>query len=330
MKTALVTGATGHLGNVLVRELLREGFAVKVLVLPNDPLQIALRGLPVMICYGNVLDKKSLFDALEGVQVVFHLAAKILLAPDKDRSVWQINVEGTRNVANLCLAQNIERFIHCSSHHALQHKPYHLPFDEQRPLALHDRADYHRAKAQAEALILDLVGKGLNAVIVSPGTLIGPYDYQPSIFAKALIDFYSGKIPVLMEGLSDYADVRDVAQGIIAAYRNGSKGERYLLTGWMLSMRDLPALIEQVTGKKMPTRVLPLWVMYMLLPFIKVGAWWKGIPPLFTREMLEASQSNPDVRHEKAAQAFGFQPRSLQESFQDAFAWYKAQGWIKE
>jgi dihydroflavonol-4-reductase len=329
MKTVLVTGGTGRLGNVLVKELVKEGFKVKVLVLPNDRLVESIEGVDCEIITGSVLDTGSVTQALQGVDVVFHLATKILLAPDTDHSVWNIIVEGTRNVATCCLEKGVDRLIHCSSHHALIHEPYSSALDETRPLALNDTSTYHRAKAHSEAFVLDLIAKGLKAVIVSPGTLLGPDDYEPSIFGQALIDLYNGKIPILMEGLSDYSDVRDVSSGMIAAYRKGIIGERYLLTGFMLNMKDLSKMVGEITGKRTPKTILPLWLMYGLLPMIDLFAKIQGRKALFTKEMLKASQSNPHVSHQKAKEALGFSPRDLKESFKDTFDWYKKMEYIK-
>jgi len=329
MKTVLVTGGTGRLGNVLVKELVKEGFKVKVLVLPDDRLIESLENTDCEISEGSVLDCNSVRKALEGVDVVFHLASKILLAPDVDHSVWNIIVEGTRNVATCCLEKGVDRMIHCSSHHALVHEPYTSPLDETRQLALNDTSTYHRAKAHSEAFVLELVSKGLKAVIVSPGTLLGPEDYEPSIFGQALIDLYNGKIPVLMEGLSDYSDVRDVSIGMIAAYKKGIIGERYLLTGFMLSMKDLSKMVAKITGKKTPQIILPLWLMYAILPVTQFFAKIRGKKSLFTKEMLKASQSNPFVSHQKAKEALGFNPRKLEESFKDTFDWYRKMEYIK-
>ena len=141
--------------------------------------------------------------------------------------------------------------MHCSSHAALEAKPFDEPFDETRRLALNEETVYHRSKAHAEKEILNLVNSGLPAVIVNPGTITGPYDFEPSILGKALIDFIHGKVPFLMEGVSDYADVRDIVNGIIEASKSGRVGERYLLTGEMLPMKKLPGLLSEITGKKL-------------------------------------------------------------------------------
>ncbi|MDE0853146.1 MAG: NAD-dependent epimerase/dehydratase family protein [Nevskia sp.] len=247
---------------------------------------------------------------------------------DRDGSIRAVNVEGTRTVAEACLKRGI-RLVHCSSHHALVRHPLHQPLDESRPLALDEPCDYHRCKALAEQLIQQLVReRGLDAVVVSPGTMIGPEDYEPSLMGKALIDLYHRRIPLLMEVVSDYVDVRDVAAGMIAAAQNGRRGERYLLTGEVLDLRTIGGYWQELTGVAIPRKVMPLWVAWALLPFTTLAARLSGKPPLFTPGVLRASVSNSVVSHAKAAAELGFAPRGTRQSLADALQFYRAQGWV--
>ncbi|MEM6726179.1 MAG: NAD-dependent epimerase/dehydratase family protein [Bacteroidota bacterium] len=323
MKKILVTGGDGRMGNVLVRHLLDRDYQVRVMALdPSNPTQ-SLAGLPIEMVKGDVRNVPEVQAALDGIDIVFHLAAKISLYPDRDGSVWATNVEGTRNMASLALEAGVEKFIHCSSHAALEKHPYDIPLDETRPLAFDDKTVYHRSKAHGEQVILDFIEKGLPALIVNPGTIIGPYDFGTSLIGQALIDLVNGKLSVIMEGSSDYSDARDVADGMIGAMEKGEVGERYFLTGHLLTMRELAQLLEKITQQKMPKTVLPIWMMYALLPFIQFGAWLKGEKALFTKDMLYAAQSNPVVLHDKAKAAFGFEPRALELAFSDSIQWYK-------
>ncbi|MEO1654987.1 MAG: NAD-dependent epimerase/dehydratase family protein [Bacteroidota bacterium] len=330
MKKVLVTGGNGRLGNVLVRQLLEDQHQVEVLLAPHHQDKKPLEGLEVQYRVGDVRDRAALAPAIAGKEWVFHLAAKIWLHPDKDKSTEMINREGARLVAELCLESGVERLIHCSSHHALSMEPQDQPVDENNALALDEVVTYHRTKAEGEVAVLEQVKKGLDAVIVNPGSIIGPHDYAPSLFVQALSDFYNGKIPFLMEGMTDYADVRDISRAIIQAAHKGRTGERYLLTGWMVDMKDLPALVEKVSGKKMPKRILPLWLMYTLLPLIQLGSRVSGKPALFTRDMLKAAQSNPVISHEKARKELNYQPRSLEDTFKATLDWCRQMNWIKD
>lgn len=324
---AAITGGGGRLGCALARVLLERGDRVRVLE-PGSGSPASLAGLDVELIRGSVLSDIDVARLLDGVDVVFHLAAKVDLGKDRDGSIRKVNVDGTRNVATACAGRHI-RLVHCSSHHALVRHPLDQPLDESRPLALDEPCDYHRSKAHAEKLIQELVReRGLDAVVVSPGTMIGPWDYEPSLMGKALLELYHRRIPVLMEVVSDYVDVRDVAAGMIAAATSGRRGERYLLTGAVHDLRTICGIWQELTGVPVPRTVLPLWVGWAMLPFAMVSARLTGKPPVFTPGVLRASVSNTVVSHAKAHAELGFEPRSTREALADALAFYRAQGWL--
>ena len=320
---ALVTGGGGRLGNVLVRRLLENG--QKVRVLEPGTLPESLAGLDIEFMSGSVLDTGEVARATDGVDVVYHLAAKIDLSPKKDPMMYIINVEGTRNVVDACLSSGL-RLVHTSSHHALEREPLDQPLTEDKPLALNEKCEYHRSKAIGETIVLDACERGLDAVIVNPGSMIGPHDYEPSMIGAVLIDLYFGRVPVLLEMLSDYVDVRDVADGMIAAAEKGRTGERYFLTGEVIPVREMVSLYGELTGAKVPTRALPLWVGWVLLPFALAGSAVTKKEPFITADMLRASVSNDVVSHDKAHRELGYAVRPLRESLTDAVAWYRERG----
>lgn len=327
MPTYAVTGASGRLGNVLVRHLLARGDEVRALVMPGDPQARSLDELAVTKVEGSVLDRAALDRLLDGVDGLFHLAALIDLGSDRSGRVWSINVEGTTHAAAAARQAGI-RMVHSSSHAALQRWPLEQPLDEQRPLALDEKCPYHRAKAHAEQRVLAAVEQGLDAVICSPATLTGPYDFAPSLFGGALIDLWKGKIPILLDVVCDYADTRDVADAMITAMAKGRKGERYLLSGEVLDMLELTAILHEVTGRKMPKRSLPLWVGWAALPFsLAIGA-LTGKPPVFTPGVLRAAVFNRVVKHDKAAAELDFRPRPMRESLPDTIEWFRSRGWL--
>lgn len=322
---ALVTGGGGRLGNVLVRRLLETGHQVRVLE-PGKPPE-SLDGLEIEFVSGSVIEPGDVAGAVEGVDVVYHLAAKIDLRPKKDPMMVPINVDGTRTVVEACLSRGL-RLVHTSSHHAVVREPLDEPLTEERPLALDEKCDYHRSKAIGETIVLDACARGLDATIVNPGSMIGPHDYEPSMIGAALIDMYFGRVPVLLELLSDYVDVRDVADGMIAAAEKGRVGERYFLTGDVIPIMEMVSLYGELTGAKVPTRALPLWVGWVLLPFALAGSALKKQDPFITADMLRASVSNTVVSHDKAHRELGYTIRPLRESLTDAVAWYRQRGWL--
>lgn len=328
MKVA-VTGGGGRLGCAVVRQLLERGDRVRVLE-PGQGTPASLRGLDVELVQGSVLSADAVAAFVEGVDLVIHIAAKINLDRDRDGSIQAINVDGTRLVAEACLARGL-RMAHCSSHHALELKPFHLPHDENKPLALKDPCDYHRTKALGQELVQGMVReRGLNATIFNPGSMIGPQDYEPSLLGKALIDLYHRRIPALMEVVSDYVDARDVAAGAIAAAERGRTGECYLLTGIVHEMREFLDMWQAVSGVATPKVILPIWVGWVALPVTLATARLTGKPPLFSAGVLRAAVSSRVVLHDKARRELGFNPRPARESLADAFAFYQSQGWLDQ
>jgi dihydroflavonol-4-reductase len=299
----------------------------QVRVLEPGGLPESLAGLDIEFQSGSVLDSGDVARAVDGADVVYHLAAKIDLSPRKDPMMYRINVDGTRKVVDACLSRGL-RLVHTSSHHALVREPLDQPLTEDKPLALDEKCQYHRSKAIGETIVLDACERGLDAVIVNPGSMIGPHDYEPSMIGAALIDMYFGRVPVLLELLSDYVDVRDVADGMIAAAEKGRRGERYFLTGDVIPIMEMVSLYGELTGAKVPTRALPLWVGWALLPFALAGSAVTKKPPFITADMLRASVSNEVVSHEKARRELGYTIRSLRESLGDAVAWYRERGWL--
>ncbi len=326
MPQVTVTGASGRLGCTLVRALLAHGDQVRVLE-HGSGIPASLQGLDVDIVYGSVLDKQAVDAAIGDAQIVYHLAAKVELDRDLDGSVVAINVEGTRNVAAACLHRGI-RMVHTSSHHALVLQPLNVPLDESRPLALDHPCFYHRSKAQGEALIQTMVQQGLNAVIVNPGTITGPQDFEPSMLGQGLIDLANGKLPALLNIASDCADVRDIAAAMITAATAGRTGERYLLSGEPAPMRELAQLWSDISGCKVPRVFLPLWFGWFIIPFTIASARLTRRKPLFTPNMLRASICNDVVCCDKAKRELGYRPRPLQASLQDAFDFYQQEGWL--
>lgn len=323
-----VTGGSGRLGCALVRSLLAQGHKVRVLEPAAEP-PASLQGLAVEWVSGSVLDPQAVAHAVADAGVVYHLAAKINLDRDHDGSVQAINVEGTRCVATACGERGL-RMVHCSSHHALVLEPLNEPLDESKPLALDHVCAYHRSKAQGEQLVSEWVARGLDAVIVNPGTLIGPLDFAPSLLGQGLIDLYHGKLPALLNITTDCADVRDVAAAIMVAAERGRRGERYLLSGDPLPMREMAKIWQAVSGCDLPRWYLPLWFGWLVVPFTVAAARLAGREPLFTPNMLRASVSNEVICIDKAARELDFRPRPAAESLRDAFAFYQQQGWLGE
>jgi dihydroflavonol-4-reductase len=327
--SALVTGASGHIGANLVRALLGQGRRVRTLVHKQSA---ALDGLPVDIVRADLLDGDSVMRACARVCTVFHLAGKISAGWESDADVNAINVNGTRNVVEACLSVGVRRLVHFSSIQALSAGRDSKILDETCDLVPPDdrtRGAYDRAKAEAERLVLGAGGRGLDAVIVNPTAILGPFDFQRSPMGDVLAALGRGGLPALVAGgACDFVDVRDVVDGALAAERNGRRGERYVLSGTRLSLVELAQRWATVTGQPAPRFAVPMGLARLAAPLAPALARWRGRRPLFTSESLRVLRTQPRASHGKAERELGYRPRSIDETLRDTCAWMKTQGWL--
>jgi dihydroflavonol-4-reductase len=317
-----VTGASGHLGNVVCRLLLEKGFSVNAFYHFDRK---ALEELTVNVIQGNVLNQENLSDLLQGCDAVIHCAAIISIHGDPTGIVFKTNTEGAKNVAEVSKKLGVKKIIHVSSVHSVMEHPLDLPFDETRPLKQEDAYAYDYSKARGEQLVFETIKNSeTEAVVVRPSLIVGPYDFKPSEIGKALLDFYDEKIPVLTAGGYNYIDVRDVANSIVAALDKGRNGEIYHLTGKYYTVKQLAETVKKVTEKKVPEMVLPFWLLKISLPFIRLQSKLAGAAPVFTIEALDALKyGHTNMVSTKAQKELGHKFRPLEESIADFYEWMK-------
>jgi len=326
-KTTVVTGASGHIGANLVRALLAEGRPVRVLLHVD---RRAIDGLEVEVAEGDVCDLKSLCAAFAGADVVYHLAARISLSMGEWPLLESINVVGTRNIVEACLRSGVRRLVHFSSIHALVQEPMDMPVDELRPLAESSRyPPYDRSKAAGEKEVRKGIQRGLDAIIINPTAVVGPYDHAPSHFGQALLTLTRGRLPALVDGGFNWVDARDVVQGAMRAEEHAATGARYLLSGHWASMCDLASMVEEISGVASPKLVCPLWLAPVGTPFASIYASITRTRPLYTRASLIAMRSNRNMSYEKAARDLGYNPRPLRDSIGDTLRWFAENGYLR-
>lgn len=318
----LVTGAAGHLGNVLVRELLARGERVRVLILPGEDTD-SLEGLPVERVEGNVLNVDSLRAAMRDVDVVFHLAALVSITEDKAHLLQAVNVDGTRNVIEAGKGTNIKKLIYTSSIHALERPPIGVPITEKQAFDPHNPAgSYDRTKAQASLLVQQAARAGMDTNIICPTGVIGPFDYRRSEMGNLILSFMRKRVSFLIDGAFDFVDVRDVALGQILARDRGQPGQTYLLGGERIELKVLHDLVQKVTGKVTPVITFPLPIALIIAPMAELYYKLAKTRPSFTRYSLETVVSNSDIRSDKAKTELGYQPRMLASSVADTVRWW--------
>jgi dihydroflavonol-4-reductase len=318
----LVTGGAGHLGNVLVRELLARGERVRVLILPGEDTT-SLEGLGIERIEGNVLDIDSLARAMQDIDVVFHLASLVSITEDKTGMLEAVNVGGTQNVIDAAKQTHIKKLIYTSSIHALERPPQGVmiselcAFDADNPAGAYDRS-----KAQASLLVERAAEEGLDCRIVCPTGVVGPFDYRHSEMGELILSWMQKRINLLVKGSFDFVDVRDVAKGHILACDKGERGETYILGGEKIELTLLHKLVQKVIGKEIPPITFPLPIAKIIAPIAELYYKITKTPPRFTKYSIETVFSNSDISSEKAKVELGYRPRTLAQSVADTVAWW--------
>lgn len=324
---AAVTGASGHIGNNLVRHLLERGHQVRALVHRN---RLPLEGLSAEMVTADILDADSLARAFQGAEVVFHLAGLISIMESDSRRLLQVNLQGTRNVIAACRRVGVRRLVYTSSIEALLQPGGANPLDER---AIVNPAGpwsaYSRSKHLATQEVLQAAGDGLEVVVVYPTAVVGPNDWQPSLLGRSIIDFAHRRLACLVDGGFDFVDARDVAAGLLLAAERGQSGEGYLLGGQYLSIRAMAATLARCTGVAPPRLVLPdsLARLAALLapPFYRLS----GAAARFTPQSLRMLSERRQVLHRKAHDRLGYLPRRAEEAFCGAVEWFAENGRIR-
>ena len=316
----LVTGATGHVGNVLVRKLLERGEQVRALILPGESHE-SIHGLNVEAAEGDVLNLDSVFESMQGVKGIFHLAGVISIMPGPNAFVRKVNVDGTKNILRAAQEMNVSKLVYTSSIHAIQRVEdgvidESVPYDMKNPYGAYDRS-----KAEATLEVLNAAQTGLEAVVTCPTGVIGPYDFRGSMMGAVIHDAATAKPALYVDGAYDFVDVRDVADGLISAAENGKRGESYILSGQKISIRYLLETVREITGKHFFQMKIPFDLARFAAIFTPMYYRFANATPRFTPYSLEVLQSNSNISHAKATRELGYSPRTLYESIKDTVKW---------
>ncbi len=319
----VITGATGHLGNVLVRQLVKLGKRVRAVVLPGEDCSVFL-DLDIEIVRGDVRDLASLIRAFKGADRVYHLASLISITPGERDLLDDINVRGTENVLEACRQNRVRRLIYTSSVHAFAPLAPDTIMQEDDPIdPLLALGDYGKTKARATLSVLAANDKELQTIVVHPAAIIGPFDYRPSKLGQMMIRVVKGKFPVQPQGAYNFVDVRDVVQGEILAGEKGVPGQNYILSGETHTLGDFFERVCASAGRtwsaiRIPQRLVE-WAA-------RVSEWLSRAThkePLFTPEALEILRTNTLMSHDKASRVLGYKPRPLDETIRDEVHWFK-------
>lgn len=328
MPIDLVTGGSGFIGRHLVTALRAGGASVRILDLaPADDLDAGVEFVP-----GSILDAQHLDAAMKDVRRVYHLAG-IAKLWSRDRADFErINAEGTTMVLRAAAAHHVERVVHCSTEAILlpKHRGDGAPIDETGQPALSDMpGPYTRSKLRAEQSVAAAAQRGLNALIVNPTVPIGPGDHNLTPPAAMLSMFLNGQSPAYLDCVLNLVDVRDVAAGMVLAAERGRTGERYILGGENLALRDLLILLERISARPMPKRAVPPWLALASAAVTEsVADYLTRRTPAATREGVRLALRSGPFDSRKARDELDYAPRPLQDALVDAVAWLSSTGAI--
>ena len=321
-KLWLVTGATGHVGTILVSVLQQRGEYVRALVRPNSNI---VAHSNVEIYEGDIRNRESLipfFDRGDYDYIsLVHCAALITIASKHNPEVWNINVHGTNNVMSLARDTGVDRIVYVSSIHAIPERPANEIITEVSsfsPNLVHGQ--YAKSKAAAAQIVMDYAKAGLNVSIVHPSGIIGPGDTRSRNHMIRTIQAISdGKISVGLQGGYDFVDSRDVADGIIGCEEKGRPGECYILNGHYIGVLELVNSIRKIRGKKTTRIEAPHALAKLIAPVAEYfSRTFSKDAPLLTPYSVYTLHTNGRFSHEKATREFDYHPRPMEESIRDS------------
>ncbi len=318
----VVTGSTGHVGNVLIQELLARGEEVRALIAPFEKVT-NLEDINVEKVKVDVRDLNSLIKAFEGAEVVYHLAGIVSILPGKRKLLHEVNVQGTRNVIQACQKSGVRRLVYTSSVHAFVEPPHGMAIDETSQINPNNVfGEYAKSKAEATLEVLKSVKEGLDAVIVFPTGIIGPYDYKPSEMGQLIKDYAQKKVKAYISGAYNFVDVRDVAKGLIQSCLEGRTGEGYILSGTRITVKELVQMIEDITKVNTPSIKIPNFIARLIALFTPLYYSLTKIPPRFTSYSIRVLNSNSQISCDKAHLELGYSPRPIRETLEDTIKWF--------
>ena len=286
MRKAFVTGGAGHVGGNLVRQLLENRWQVCCLI-HNDTR--AIEGLNIERVHGDLTDAAALTQQMSGCDAVFHSAAYIAIENINIPLMDKINVGGTKAVCDAALLARVPKLIHFSSIHAFQQKPTSQALTEERPLAADSKAvPYDRTKAAAQRVVYEACEKGLNASILHPTGILGPFDFKPSRMGQVIWNILHRKMLLTINTGFNWVDVRDVCRTAINCVDRGKPGQHYILPGEWATFRQISNIISDHTDSRTAYAALPFWTAYTALPFAFILSKMTGSRPSFSRGSLHA------------------------------------------
>ncbi len=327
---ALVTGATGFVGAAVARVLLREGWEVRALARRGSDRR-NLQQIAVEVVEGDLADMSSLTHAVGGCNALFHVAADYRLGAFDPQQLYKTNVEGTRNILNAAREARVQRVVYTSSVATIGIPTDGTPGSEDTPSTVADMiGHYKRSKFLAEEVAREVAAAGMQVVIVNPSTPVGPGDVKPTPTGQMVLDAAAGRMPAYVDTGLNIVHVDDVAMGHLLAYQRGRPGERYILGGQDMTLREILVEISGLVSRKPPRIRLPSGVVMPIAYVAEAVARVTGRPTRVTVEGVRMARKRMFFASAKAARELGYQWRAPTHAFADAITWFREQGRLSQ
>lgn len=326
--TTLVTGATGFVGSHVARQLVSAGQSVRVLVRPNSNLE-ALAGLHVEYFEGDLRDQESLERAMHGIRRVFHVAADYRLWTPRPDELYEINVEGTRKLLAAARHARVERIVYTSTVATIAvPRNGTLPNEDTQATLNEMIGHYKRSKFLAEQVVVEAVSAGMPVVIVNPTAPVGPWDWKPTPTGRIILDFLKGKMPAYVDTGLNVAPVEDIAAGHLLAAEKGRVGQRYILGGRNMTLKQILDALSAITGRPAPRVRLPHAVALAAGYADQLFCRLAGREPQIPVEGVKMSRHRMFVESDKAEHELGYKPTSVEAALERAVSWYQQHGYL--
>lgn len=322
----LVTGATGFIGCAVARQLAARGARLRVLVRPGSPRR-QLDGLAVEWAEGDLRDAAAVERAMQGIDLLFHVAADYRLSTRRSAEMFASNVEGTRNAMMAARRAGVRRIVHTSSVATLAPRPDGQPADESRPQTEAEAIGaYKRSKIAAERLVEAMAAEGLPVVIVNPSMPIGPRDIRPTPTGRIVLEAGRGRMPFYIDTGLNIVHVEDVAAGHLLAAERGRIGERYILGGEDVLLGELLAEVARLCGRRPRGLRIPRLLAWPVAAVSELSALVTGREPFATLAGVAMARQRLFFSSARAAAELGYRARPWQQAVADAVAWFRAEG----
>lgn len=332
----LVTGSSGHLGANLVRRLLADGHAVRVLLRAGSD-NSGVDGLPVERVYGDLRDAAAVDAAVKGCQRVYHAAAQLstIYGDAKlKRSIYDSNVVGTRHILSACLRHDVSRAVVTGSFSAVgfdHHDPSLPSTEEMRFYPFDQMMPYECSKAFVEHECMVAATRGLDVRIATSCAILGPHDYKPSRMGRALCDFANGKLRAYIDGGFEFVAAHDIVEGHVLAMERGRPAQKYVFATQFTTLPEMMAMWEEITGQPRPRLKLPAPVMgavaSVLSPLLTRFA--PDFPQRLTPGAVRILQLRRHADLTKARTELGYKPTSIRQACAEAYEFFARRGAIR-